>query len=248
MSTMANTRQIGLALAPRGGGLGRLVGAVAAAALVAAATHAAAQSPAGAAPGADSRADASASGSGAQKVPIPLPGERSAIFAGEVHLDGVFPILRKPLCPSGAACIFGLGAGVGGLFERRWLSGFSLGVGYDLWLLDSNGVYEVTAIQDLSANIRYRLLPRRRAHPFIGAAVGGLLLGGNLNVAAWGGSAEAVIGVELEMSDSLALVIATDWRLFMTSSFRTQNDGVERVRDQGVDFAAGLRLGVAILQ
>lgn len=180
-------------------------------------------------------------------IPVPLPSERSAHFAGEVHLEAVFPIVTRPLCPPGAACIFGGGAGVGLLFERRWRTGWAIGGAYDLWILDGNGVHEVTTIQDLAVSLRYRFLRQNISHPFVAGQIGALLLGDSFGVAAAGGSVEAIVGVEIEMSPNLALVVASAWRLFMTSSFETGNDGVRRVEDQGVNLGATLRLGLAIL-
>ncbi|MFW5924658.1 MAG: hypothetical protein ACOCV4_00750 [Myxococcota bacterium] len=183
----------------------------------------------------------------ADPIPIPLPSERSAHFAGEVHLDAVFPVATEPLCPPGAECIFGSGAGVGAIFERRWRSGWAIGGAYDLWILDGNGVHEVTTIQNPAVSLRYRFLRRNMSHPFVAGQIGALLLGDSFGVAAAGGSVEGIVGVEIEMSPNLALVVASAWRLFMTSSFETGNDDVRRVEDQGVNLGATLRLGLAFL-
>jgi hypothetical protein len=181
-------------------------------------------------------------------VPIPEPSRRPPYFAGEVHVGAVFPLARAPLCPPDEACILGGGAGVGGTFERRWVSGVSLGVVYDAWILNGHSVYEATVIQNLAALLRHRFLLDRMTHPFLAAAIGGLLLGDSFRVDAVGLSVEGHFGVEIEMSRSLALTFSTVWRLFVTSAFQTASDRVDRVQDQGANLAVVFRLGLVIQQ
>jgi hypothetical protein len=180
-------------------------------------------------------------------VPIPEPRRRPPRLAGEVHLEAVVPVATAPLCPADAACILGAGAGVGGVVERRWWSGVSLGLAYDAWFLNGNGVYEVTVVQSLGALLRQQFLLENMAHPFVGVGVGGVLLGENFGASAAGLALEGHFGVEIEMSPALAVTITTVWRLFVTTSFRTPADGVRRVADQGPNLAATLRLGLVIL-
>ncbi|MFW6067031.1 MAG: hypothetical protein ACOC97_01745 [Myxococcota bacterium] len=181
-------------------------------------------------------------------VPVPRPRARPAHMAGEVHLEAVFPVVDASLCPDGAGCVFGAGAGVGGLIEKRWLSGIALGAALDLWFLDGNGVQEVTVVQNLAASLRYHLLPRRMTHPFFGVAIGGVLLGDSFKAATGGATAELVLGAEIEMSEGLALVVATSWRLLVTGPFTTANDGVSRSGTPGIDLGATIRLGLTILE
>jgi hypothetical protein len=180
-------------------------------------------------------------------VPIPEPTRRPPVLAGELFLEGVLPLATSPVCPAGAACVLGAGLGVGGIIERRWASGTSLGAAYDLWFLDGGAVHEVTVMQSFKALLRHRFMPTNQAHPYVGAGAGALFFGDSFGFASAAVMVEGHLGVEIEMSPSLAVTISTVWRLFVATPFRTEADGVRRVQDQGPNLAATLRLGLVIL-
>src|SRR4030095_16562598 len=80
----------------------------------------------------------------ATEPPILVPPEaQKPVLAGEVHVDMLFPLLRKAFCPEGAACVLEEGLGLGFSVERRWPTGLGLILGYDAWFLNSNNVFEL---------------------------------------------------------------------------------------------------------
>ena len=178
--------------------------------------------------------------------PPPPPEAHAPVVAGEVHLDIVFPFADRPLCPSGGACVFGGGGGIGGIIEWRYPSGWALGAGYDVWLLDGNGVHELSTLQALRFVARHYFLRERQVHPFVGAAIGGLLFGDAFRRNAGGGLVDVFAGFELEIVPTLAFVADVGVRLFATSPFTSRSDGVDRASRFGIDGAATLRVGLIL--
>lgn len=179
---------------------------------------------------------------------VPEPKKRPTMLAGEVHGSLVFPIADDPLCPSGADCIFGTGGGIGGRVERRWPTGIALSVVYEAWFHDSSSVWEVSTLQMIGAGLRYFFMEEIMWHPYVGVQGGLAIFGDTLKASGIGGAVEPIIGIEWELSQTLAFTFALAGRMFLTSSFTTENDGVERAADQGVNAALSLRFGLAIME
>ena len=178
----------------------------------------------------------------------PVPTDVDPVLAVDVHFAAVFPILRDPLCPAAEKCVFAGGGGVGLGVERRWPTGVSLGLGYDAWFLDSNNVYELAVMQMLSARVRYLLLSESIVHPVIGAAIGALVFGDTLEIATLGVAGVASVGLEWELTESIALLLLLPVRFFTTSSFQTRRDRVERAEEPGLNIAASLQFGLVIVE
>lgn len=192
-----------------------------------------------------------AGASGVRAEPFELPPPRSELpvrLAGEVSLQLVFPFAQDSLCPEGSDCILGSGGGLGGLLEWRLPSGLGLGIGYDAWFLDGNGVNELSTFQALRFSLRYKLLRDRQVHPYLGGSIGGLVLGDTFDAEAVGGIVDLLLGVEIELSATLAFTAGVVVRFLTTSSFRSNSDGVERAQGFGVDGAAALKVGLVLLQ
>ena len=190
-----------------------------------------------------------ASSAAAEPFQLPPPQDELPVrLAGEVSLHVAFPFAQGSLCPEGSACILGSGAGIAGLLEWRFPRGLGVGVGYDAWFLDGNGVNELSTLQTLRATLRYRLLRDRQVHPYLGAALGALLFGDTFRVEAVGGAVDLLLGVEIELSASLAFTAGVLIRLLTTSAFRSNSDGVERAESFGPDGAAALTVGLVLLQ
>lgn len=179
-------------------------------------------------------------------APPPPPEDHAPRIVGEVHLDVVFPFADRPLCPPEGACVFGGGGGIGGVVEWRYPSGWAFGAGYDLWLLDGNGVHELSTLQALRFITRRYFLPTRQIHPFVGAAVGGLLFGDAFRGNAAGGLIDVLVGFELEIGPTLSLVANAGARFFGTSRFTSRSDGIARASEAGVDGAAVLQVGLVL--
>lgn len=179
-------------------------------------------------------------------APPPPPRDHAPTVAGEVHLDVVFPFADRPLCPPEGACVFGGGGGIGGIIEWRYPSGWAIGAGYDVWLLDGNGVHELSTLQALRLVGRRSFLRTRQIHPFVGAAIGGLLFGDAFRRNAGGGLVDLFTGFELEINATLAFVVDVGVRLFATSAFTSRSDELDRASDFGIDGAAILQVGLVL--
>ncbi len=175
------------------------------------------------------------------------PLDLEPVLGGEAHFSVVAPISRAPLCPDGADCIFNAGVGVGGTIERRWVSGLALGLGYDVWLLDSSGVYELGIMQFVRATARYAFMPMNVVHPFIGVSIGALLFGDTLEVSTVGLEVEALGGIEVELTEAFGLWLAMPVRVLSTAAFVTRRDRVSRASDIGANLALALQAGIVVV-
>jgi hypothetical protein len=186
-------------------------------------------------------------------APPPAPDDQEPVLGGEVHILAVAPIATPPLCPgpdSGpdeVACVFKGGGGVGVSLERRWPRGLSIMLGYEAWFIDSDAVYELAIMQVVRAMVRYLFFDRAAVHPFVGFGLGAMLFGDTLSIAAVGGAIDLAIGVEIEVTETLALVLATPVRIFTTTSFVSPRDGARRAEDGGFNSAVSLHIGLSVL-
>ncbi len=182
------------------------------------------------------------------QVPIPLPRDRPARLGGEFQLVTTSPLSGGALCPVGAECILGGGVALGAGVGRRWASGLSLGLSYELWLLDSGGVFEVFVVQSISAAVRLGFLPGRRAHPFVEGRAGAAVMGGSFRVGALGALFEPRVGVDLELTERTAITGFLGLRWLLSSPFTTSNDGVRRGEFGGPALAMTLGVGLLVVQ
>ena len=178
--------------------------------------------------------------------PPPAPDDHPATLAVEVHGGANAPIERSTICPPSAGCVLGLGVGVGVLMERRTSDRIGLFAGYDFWLLDSNGVFELGALHAIRGGIRYVFDDSTMVHPFVDAAVGLMAFGDTASVATLGGLITAGGGAELELSESVLFVTSVETWLFATGPFETR-DAVERASDFGVNVALQITIGISVL-
>jgi hypothetical protein len=162
-----------------------------------------------------------------------------------VHGAAIIPVLREPMCPSGPDCVLGLGAGVGAQLEWRTAERIGLFLGYDFWVLDAAGVFEVGALHAVRGGVRYVIDDSMRVHPFVDAAVGFLAFGDTATVATAGGGITLGAGAEVEISEAVAFVGAAEAWLFATAPFATR-DGALRAADFGVDVVVQVTVGIAV--
>ena len=179
---------------------------------------------------------------------VPDPATLGPYRALEFYTSLVFPLERTQLCPPTSECIFGGGGAVGARVEWRWPRGLALGLGYDLWLLDGNGVYEITTVQTLQGGVRYYGLRDQLVHPYVAVDVGVLLLGDAFRRNTVGASLEGAVGIELEITSTLAFTSRLAFRGFSTGPFRSRSDGVARADEFGVDIATTLTVGLVLSQ
>jgi hypothetical protein len=185
----------------------------------------------------------------AEQFELPrAPYERDPTLAFEVHLASVFPVASAPICPPSADCVLGGGAGMGGSLERRWPFGVAVALAYDAWFLDGNGVYELSVMQAVGAQVRYYALAELIVHPFAGAGLSALVFGDTFRVETAGIGLELSLGVEIELTESFGLIFAVPWRLFSTLPFTTTHDRVDRAQDGGGNAAAAFQLGLSVVE
>ena len=177
------------------------------------------------------------------QVPIVTPEERPPILAGEVDVALALPTNDRRLCPKGSRCILGSGLAVGASFQRRWRTGVALGIGYSLWLLDANSVYELTVVQSLGVMLQYAALPSRRVHPLIRVSAAPALIGDSFAVDSFGVTAKLQAGAEFELTSGTAVIASVGWSAFSFRRFTTKADGVVRGTGRAFDGAATLELG-----
>jgi hypothetical protein len=174
------------------------------------------------------------------------PEEQDAVYALEVHGAAIVPLERSTLCPSGADCVFGGGFGVGGLLLRRSPDGIGLLVGYEVWLLDGGGVYEIAALHALRLGLRWTLDVRSRVQPFLQATAAALLLTDPGQATSGGGGITVGGGMEIEMTADVSFALAAELAFLSVGAFQTR-DGVLRARDFGVNVALEMTAGLVIV-
>jgi hypothetical protein len=174
----------------------------------------------------------------------PAPELAEPRFTFDVHTGFTAPLNNHPLCPSGAGCVLKSGGGVGGSAERRWAAGIGVLVGYDLWFLDTDSVYELGVQQILRAGIRYTMPTNVVFHPVFELSGGAMLYGDTFRVATVGGVFEGLAGSEFELSAAFGLRAGLGVRVFSHSAFRTERDGVLRGKHGSFSEAIFLQVGL----
>lgn len=180
------------------------------------------------------------------EIPGTAP-EGAPSFALGVETGLVMPVARKPLCPDGYECLFGVGLALGFPFSYRWANGAGLGFGYELWLQNGNGVYEATITQAFTVLVRQSFLLDRSVHPVLRLRGGFLMLGPSFRVDTIGGTAEFAFGGETELTPSSLFTFLLGGQVLRTRAFTTRADGAPRSVAGGVDAALILRLGLTFL-
>lgn len=178
--------------------------------------------------------------------PPPPPEQRASLFGGELHIQLVLP-LADALCPRGERCLLNSGFGIGGSIERRWSFGGALLLGYDLALLNGDGIYEVPTLQTVRVGVKWVVPLDRVLKPYLEIAIGALLFGDTFGIATAGGALQLAVGGELELSETLALTGGIVFRGFTTGAFISTTDRVPRGRDPGASLALLVQVGILFL-
>lgn len=178
--------------------------------------------------------------------PPPPPEQRSSLFGGELHVQVVLP-LADALCPSGESCLLNGGFGIGGTVERRWPWGGGLLLGYDLALLDADGIYEVSTLQTVRVGVKWVVPFDRVFKPYVEMAIGALLFGDTFGVATAGGALQLGLGGELELTETVAITGGLVFRGFTTGAFISTTDRVPRGRDPGANLALLVQIGILFM-
>ena len=135
---------------------------------------------------------------------------------------------------------------MGGLLLRRSPDGIGLLVGYEVWLLDGGGVYEIAALHALRLGLRWTLDVRSRVQPFLQATAAALLLTDPGQATSGGGGITVGGGMEIEMTADVSFALAAELAFLSVGAFQTR-DGVLRARDFGVNVALEMTAGLVIV-
>lgn len=177
----------------------------------------------------------------------PAPEERPPRRAIEIDLGFAVPVVDGSMCPGGATCLLGGGARASVLLERRGPRGFSLGLGYELSLLDGQTVYEITIMQEVFINVRQYFMPRRAIHPFISGAGGIGILGDTFAVDTGGILAHFDAGLEVELSENIAFTGSFGFRMGWFVPFTSEVDNVRRARGGAPTLILTSSVGLVII-
>lgn len=179
--------------------------------------------------------------------PPPAPESRDPELNAELRVGAVMPLESSDICPGRALCVLGAGGTFGVEIERRWPMGLGISVAYDGWFVDSGGVFELGVVQIVRAAIRYVFTTDLAVHPWVQIGAGALWFGDTLLVSTVGGAANGGAGVEIELTDIVALTGSAQTWFFTTSPFTTDRDRIRRSAGQGLNVALQLSVGLSIL-
>lgn len=174
----------------------------------------------------------------------PAPEERRAVRGVEVRVVQPIPAYRRPLCPEGSSCIFGVGGGFGVTVERRFQNGTGLGVDYQLWFATAEGVYELPTVMSVGAKLRRVLWPERAAHLSLQVSGGAVTFGDVFRFQTLGPYVELGVGGELEMNESLAFTLGLGIAGMTFVPFMTREDDVRRSVSPYLDCVLSLHVGI----
>lgn len=179
-------------------------------------------------------------------VPPPPPAEQGAELLLDIRGAAVVPVYVGGLCPSGHECVMNAGVGIGVSVEHRWRDGVGLLLSYDAWVLDSDSVFEIALMHSFRFGLRYVIDTSLNVHPFIGASAAFLAFGDTSQVSAIGGAVIAGGGAEIEISDSIDVLVDAELWTLATGSFETR-DGVHRSDGFGANLAVQISVGAEVL-
>lgn len=177
----------------------------------------------------------------------PSPEARPQTRVVEVNAGLVGAFANSALCPPDADCILGGGFALGFTYEWRRPSGFTLGLGYDLWILGGGTVWDASTLQDIRFAGRYLFLPEISVHPYLLYGAGVVGLGDLFRISTAGAALDAGFGVEWEITESLAFTFSFELRTFMVVPFTTHEDGVQRGQDPMPNMLGAIQLGIVII-
>jgi hypothetical protein len=177
----------------------------------------------------------------------PAPSEAAPRHVLDVHFGVSTALQNESLCPAGSGCVFQSGGGIGASLERRWPTGFGAMLGFDLWFLDTDSVYELGVQQALRAGARYTMPTDILFHPVFELSLGATGYGDTFSIATVGFVAQAFAGGEIELSETFGLIGGFGLRAFSHSEFRTERDRILRGRDGVFSEALFFQLGLTVM-
>lgn len=179
--------------------------------------------------------------------PPPDPAEHEPLLLVDVSLGYVAPLERRDICPGGEGCVLGPGGALGVLVERRWPIGIGIFLAYDVWFVEGGGVFELGTAQVVRAGVRFAFLEHLQVHPTLHIAGGALVFGDSVFVSTVGGAVDAGTSVEVELTDTVGVIVGAKSWIFTTVPFTSPRDDIPRSGGSGVNVALQLYLGLSIV-
>ncbi len=177
----------------------------------------------------------------------PAPNKADPRHVLDVHSGFSTALQNESICPADGGCVFQSGGVLGASLERRWPQGFGLLVGYDLWFLDTDSVYELGVQQALRAGARYTMPTDILFHPVFELSLGGVGYGDTFRIATVGVMAQGFAGGEAELSERFGLLVGFGLRAFTQTEFRTERDRVLRGRNGLFSESLFFQIGLTVM-
>lgn len=167
-------------------------------------------------------------------LPPPTPPPISSHYLQYgVALTGETVASAGDVCPSGASvvpCILGNGGGLSVRVGYRARGPWYLGGAYEFSRQDSANLLRLAILQQLRGELRLHLTRVTRLSPYLGGAVGGVIYGNEWALETWGASAALGAGLEFQVTPSIVVNIATNYRQLY---LRRWTDGTGQRRASG---------------
>jgi hypothetical protein len=171
-------------------------------------------------------------------LPPPTPPPISSHYLQYgVALTGETVASAGQVCPrttSNLPCILGNGGGLAVRLGYRSRGPWYLGGAYEFSRQDSANLLRLAILQQVRAELRVHLTRVTRLSPYVGAALGGVIYGNEWGLDTWGGASAIGLGLEFQVTPSILLNIASNYRQLFLRRWR---DGAGQDRATGpLDF------------
>lgn len=155
------------------------------------------------------------------------------------------PIENHAICPSGASCLLNSGGKFSLMLERR-VNHFGLLVGYSAVAIDADGLFELGAMHELKAGLRYTFMEHLRLQPSVQLDGGAFVFGGIDSVVTTGGFVNVGIRLSFELTSTFFVVLGNEHALYTFLPFANRFDNVPRSKGFGVNWYSTLVLGFSL--
>ncbi len=174
-------------------------------------------------------------------LPPPTPPPISSHYLQYgVALAGEAVASAGEVCPTSRGSLPCILSGGGGLTLRvgyRTRGPWYIGGAYEFSRQDSENLLRLAILQQLRGELRYHLTRVTRTSPYVTTALGALVYGNEWGLDTWGLGSSLGLGLEFQLTPSLVLNIASNYRQLF---FHRWTDSAGQVRASGT-----LDLGLA---
>lgn len=192
-------------------------------------------------------ASAVAQAQAAEFAGVPSPEDDVPYGAYGISVGARIVAASGSLCPDreGVTCVLGTGGGFALRASRRWPTGLGIEGGYEVFAHNTGDLYDPGLVQALFASARAEVATAGRVRPFGRAGIVLAALGDSFAPDTAGAGLDVAGGLEVELSQVLAISVAGTTRALWFLPFETQ-DGVGR-SDGGVPtLLLGIEVGLVL--